>query len=304
MNASTLHLPAPAKLNLFLHITGRRPDGYHSLQTLFQLLDHGDTLQLTARPDGELRLRCEGPMADPGLPAEEHLVMRAALALRAEASESADLGADITLQKVLPAGGGLGGGSSDAATTLLGLNQLWKLNYSVDQLAAIARQLGADVPVFVRGKSAWAEGIGEELEPVDLPERWFLVVTPDCHISTQALFSHPQLTRDTPAITIAAFFAGQTRNDFQNLVRELAEPVDKALILLGNFGEAKMTGTGASVFVMFDSEAAATDAQGKLSELTSEETIHGWQSFVAKGLNQSPALDRLNKLRRGESRGQ
>lgn len=286
----TLHLSAPAKLNLFLHITGRRADGYHSLQTVFQLLDHGDELCFRAREDAELHLQCDGPYAKLDVSAEDNLVMRAANALRALAPNAKGLGADITLHKKMPTGGGLGGGSSDAATTLLGLNKLWGLNASTDVLAETGRALGADVPVFVRGHSAWAEGVGEQLEPLTLPQCWFLVVYPDCHISTQEIFSHPQLTRDTPAITIAAFFAGQTHNDCEHLVRELAEPVDKALILLGNFGDAKMTGTGASVFVSFDNEASARAAQRELRD----KAPPSWHSFVARARNTSSVLAQLN----------
>ena len=251
-----LTLPAPAKLNLFLHITGRRTDGYHELQTVFQLLDYGDTLTFSRRNDGALTLRCSGDVSLTDVPPDDNLVLRAARALRAHAGRP-DLGADIHLEKRLPTGGGLGGGSSDAASTLLGLNRLWGLDLDGDTLAALGTALGADVPVFVRGRSAWAEGIGERLTPIELPERWYLVIHPGCHVATAAVFSHPQLTRDTPAITIPAFFAGPTRNDCETLVRQLAEPVDKALIWLQKFGEARMTGSGACVFAGFADEASA-----------------------------------------------
>ncbi|WP_439105820.1 4-(cytidine 5'-diphospho)-2-C-methyl-D-erythritol kinase [Congregibacter sp.] len=286
----SITLTAPAKLNLFLHITGRRDDGYHRLQTVFQLLDYGDELTLTPRYDGQITLHCEGALLE-DLDARDNLVVLAAKALRKSAPEGGDrenLGAEITLLKRLPTGGGLGGGSSDAASTLLGLNRLWALNLSVDELADIGEKLGADVPVFVRGHSAWAEGIGEQLSPVELPERWYLVVHPGCHVSTKVIFSHPQLTRDTPAITMAAFFTGPTRNDFENLVRRLAEPVDKALIWLEKFGEARLTGSGASVFVSFDSKA---QAQEILQKVPSE-----WQGFVARGVNSSPARAQLDSL--------
>lgn len=284
-------LPAPAKLNLFLHITGQRPDGYHNLQTVFQLLDYGDELSFDLRNDSNIKLLCSGPTALDDVANADNLVLRAAHLLREAAPDGVDrspLGANISLFKQLPTGGGLGGGSSDAATTLLGLNKLWGLGIAIDNLAELGRQLGADVPVFVRGKSAWAEGIGEDLSPVALPRRWFLVVHPGCPVSTKVIFSHPQLTRDTPAITMAAFFTGPTRNDFENLVRRLAEPVDKALIWLQNYGEAKMTGSGASVFASFDTEAQAQAVQ---QQVPSE-----WRSFVARGVNRSPAWERLERV--------
>lgn len=279
-----LVLPAPAKLNLFLHITGRRDDGYHELQSLFQLLDYGDELSFALRDDGQIRLHLDGPQPLANVPNEDNLVVRAARAIAAEAEHPIG-GADITLTKRLPAGGGLGGGSSNAATTLLGLNALWDLRLSIDDLAELGRKLGADVPVFVRGHSAWAEGIGEKLTPVELHESWYLVIHPDCEIATAEVFQHPQLTRNSPAITIAAFFAGDTRNDCENLVRSLAEPVDKALIFLQKFGEPRLTGTGACVFASFDSEAAARDALVQVPA--------PWHGFVAKGVNRSPALDKL-----------
>jgi 4-diphosphocytidyl-2-C-methyl-D-erythritol kinase len=281
---SPLVLPAPAKLNLFLHITGRRDDGYHELQTLFQLLDFGDELSFALRADGELVLECQGPQALNDIRPEDNLVLRAARALAAQAPGGVP-GATITLDKRLPAGGGVGGGSSDAASTLLGLNALWDLKLSTERLAEIGRALGADVPVFVRGCSAWAEGVGEQLTPVELPQRWYLVIHPGCHVSTATVFQHPQLTRNSPAITIAAFFAGDTRNDCEDLVRRLAPPVDKALIWLQNFGDAALTGTGACVFASFDREEQARD---RLSQVPEQ-----WQAFVAKGVNRSPALDRL-----------
>ncbi len=281
---ASLTLPAPAKLNLFLHITERRPDGYHSLQTVFQILDYGDELSFRARSDGDLTLTCTGPQPLGEVPDEDNLVLRAARTLREEAGQS-ELGADISLLKRLPTGGGVGGGSSDAASTLLGLNWLWGLHYDDDRLANIGRRLGADVPVFVRGNSAWAEGVGEELRPLSLPPRWYVVIHPGCHISTQAVFSHPELTRDTPAITIPAFFAGPTRNDCQALVRQLHEPVDKALIWLENFGRARMTGTGACVFSEFASASEARDVQAQVPE--------PWQSFVARGVDRSTALAQL-----------
>lgn len=286
MNALTLS--APAKLNLFLHIVGRRADGYHELQSVFQLLDYGDELQFTRRSDGLITLRCPGTQVFANVPENENLVVKAARLLRETVAEGPLPGAHIVLHKRLPTGGGLGGGSSDAASTLLALNHLWGLQLSIDRLADLAQQLGADVPVFVRGQSAWAEGIGERLTPLELPPRWYLVVTPNCHISTQMVFSHPQLTRDTPAITMAAFFAGPTRNDCETLVRQLFEPVDSALIFLQKFGEARMSGSGASVFLSFASEGEALAVKQQLHS--------GWQSFVARGVNRSPARIQLDAL--------
>ena len=287
-DAQRITLPAPAKLNLFLHITGRREDGYHPLQTVFQLLDYGDELDVATRDDGELTLRCTGPQALDEVPDADNLVLRAARALREHVGH-AGLGADITLTKRLPTGGGVGGGSSDAATTLLALNHLWGLHRDDDTLASLGRDLGADVPVFVRGHSAWAEGVGEALTPVDLPPRWFVVVHPGCHVSTRAVFTHPELTRHTPAITIAAFFAGPSRNDCESLVRQLAEPVDKALIWLQNFGEARLTGTGACVFAAFENES---EARNVVAEVPPE-----WSAFAACGVNRSPARVLLDSLR-------
>lgn len=267
----SLSLLSPAKLNLFLHITGRRDDGYHELQTLFQLLDWGDTLRFTASSDGAISL--EGD--DLGIPLQDNLVVRAARLL-----QQGSLGVRVTVNKRIPAGGGLGGGSSNAATTLLALNHLWKLQLSTEELQSMGATLGADVPVFVGARSAWAEGIGEILSPVELPERWFLIVAPDCHVSTAEIFSHRQLTRNSFPIKMAAFFEGDSRNDCQQLVRDLYPEVDKALKMLEKFGEARLTGTGACVFVSFDDEAQAHNARQQLpQELT---------SFVARGINRSP----------------
>lgn len=274
-------LPAPAKLNLFLHITGRRTDGYHNLQTLFQLLDRGDQLSFELRDDSQLTL---APEMDT-VPFEDNLIIRAARLLQQRSNIAC--GADIQLQKKLPMGGGIGGGSSNAATTLLALNRLWQLDLSLDQLAELGRQLGADVPVFVRGQTAWAEGVGEKLQPIDMPEKWYLVVTPDCHVSTAEIFSHKDLTRDSSNITVAAFLEQGATNDCQELVQKLYPPVDKALQWLGQHASAKMTGTGASVFAPFDSEAAASAV---LEQAPAE-----FSGFVAKGVNQSPAHKLLNQ---------
>jgi len=267
----TLTLLSPAKLNLFLHITGRRADGYHQLQTLFQLLNWGDELHFSANNSGEIRLHCPGL----DIPEQDNLIMRAARLLQRD-----DLGADISLKKRIPAGGGLGGGSSNAATTLLALNHLWQLGLDNQTLQTLGAQLGADVPVFVAAHTAWAEGIGEILTPVELPERWYLILSPDCHVSTAEIFSHRQLTRNTSAIKMAAFFEGHSVNDCQELVRQLYPEVDKALNILENFGEARLTGTGACVFVGFKTEAQARAAQAQLPK--------GWNGIVAQGVNKSP----------------
>ncbi|MEM9255979.1 MAG: 4-(cytidine 5'-diphospho)-2-C-methyl-D-erythritol kinase [Pseudomonadota bacterium] len=271
-----LVLPAPAKLNLFLHITGRRDDGYHTLQTLFQLLDWGDTLSFTANRSGRIRLSGDGC----GVADEDNLITRAARLLA-----QSDLGADIIVQKRIPAGGGLGGGSSNAATTLLALNHLWSLGHSTHHLALLGTQLGADVPVFVRGRSAWAEGIGELLTPVKLPPAWYLIVAPDCHVATGEIFSHPQLTRHSPPIKMATFFDGDSRNDCQPLVRKLYPEVDRVLNSLEKLGEARLTGTGACAFVSFTSEA---EAQAGRQQLPRQ-----WNCMVAQGVDASPVTTAL-----------
>ncbi|SDR70572.1 4-diphosphocytidyl-2-C-methyl-D-erythritol kinase [Halopseudomonas litoralis] len=281
MTTTTLSLPAPAKLNLFLHITGRRPDGYHLLQTLFQFLDHGDTLHFTPRNDGELQLLPDLP----GVAAEDNLIMRAARLL--QRASGTDQGADIRLDKHLPMGGGIGGGSSDAATTLVGLNHLWQTGLTLDQLAELGLQLGADVPVFVRGRAAWAEGVGEQLTPVELDEPWYLVVVPPCHVSTAEIFSDERLTRDTPAITLAAFREHGGRNDCLPVVVARYTEIRNTLILLNNFCEAKMTGTGSCLFGAFPNEREADKVRARLPATL--------QAFVAKGCNVSPLHALLNK---------
>lgn len=271
-----LTLESPAKLNLFLHITGRRPDGYHELQTIFQIIDYCDRLHFKSNDSGILTLHCDIPE----LTGDDNLILRAARALRERSG--CTLGAEIRLEKHIPMGAGLGGGSSNAATTLLALNKLWKTGLSKEELGVIGVRLGADVPLFVKGQSAWAEGIGEILTPVDLEPKFYLVVTPDCHVSTKDIFSNQQLTRNTTAIKMAAFLAGQTRNDCENIVRKLYPPVDEALKWLNQYVDARMTGTGASVFAQFDSEADAHALRQKLPE--------GWRAFVARGLQQSSAI--------------
>lgn len=272
--------PAPAKLNLFLHITGRRADGYHTLQTLFQLLDYGDRLHFQpASGTWDLHFTC----SEPALQTHDNLVLRAARLLQDKARETGagPCGCHIHLDKVLPAGGGLGGGSSDAATTLVALNRLWKLDLDPAQLAALGLQLGADVPVFVHGRSAWAEGVGEQLEPLDLPEDWFVVLTPPVHVATARVFGHPDLTRHSAPLRIRAFPFSGAKNDCESVTCMLYPEVKSALEWLGaNAPEARMSGTGSSVFARFDSrEQAASVLARKPAQL---------KGFVARGVNVSP----------------
>ena len=277
-----LVVPAPAKLNLFLHVTGRREDGYHTLQTLFQLLDHGDLITLTPRAD----TRIVRTSALPGVPAEADLVVRAAEALAARATPP--FGVDIDVIKQLPMGGGLGGGSSDAASVLVGLNALWGLALSRDALARIGLGLGADVPVFVHARTAFAQGVGEELTPVVLPERAYLVLHPGCEISTAHIFSAPALTRDTPRLRIADLSHATTRNDCEPVVRDLFPAVASALDWLTRHlppeaGGARLTGTGACVFAALPS---LVDAEALLGQALMAHP--DWEGFVARGVNRSP----------------
>lgn len=275
--------PAPAKVNLFLHLTGRRADGYHELQTLFHLVDLTDTIAIRVREDGAIS-RCEGP-AD--VPAESDLAVRAARSLK-EASGTR-LGADLRVLKHIPQGGGLGGGSSDAATTMLALNHLWGCGLTPAELAALGLQLGADVPVFIGGFSAWGEGIGERLTPVELPERWYLIIHPGCAVSTRAVFQSPELTRNSPIITIRALLESGGRNDCEPVVRRMLPEVGEALDWLGRFAPARLTGTGSCVFAAFESAAEAERLAGRVPDR--------WKSTVARGLNASPVLEQLRQGR-------
>lgn len=272
--AESLHWPAPAKLNLFLHITGRRDDGYHSLQTVFQLLDVGDRLSFEVTDDPAVTR--VNDIA--GVLEEDDLVVRAARLLQTHCH--CVKGVRIRLDKQLPMGGGLGGGSSDAATTLVALNQLWRLGLSQPTLMELALKIGADVPLFVYGHSAWAEGIGEQLEAVELGERHYLVITPDCHISSAELFASPELTRNCPPITIAGFFRGAGVNVFESVVARHYPAVLEALAWLSDYGKPRMTGTGASVFAAFDEAAMARQVLSKVPGK--------WRAFVAKGVDVSP----------------
>ncbi|MDQ7091880.1 MAG: 4-(cytidine 5'-diphospho)-2-C-methyl-D-erythritol kinase [Methylococcales bacterium] len=265
--------PAPAKINLMLRITGRRDDGYHSLQTVFQLLDLCDWL--TFHPLDEDKIYLKSPLE--GVPEATDLTIRAAKLLKEVSGYQHGIGIDI--EKNLPMGGGLGGGSSDAATTLLVLNKLWGLNFSITTLMKLGLQLGADVPVFIYGYSAWAEGVGEELTQLIIPEQWVVIIKPDCHVNTGEIFSDENLTRDSKVITIADFLAGQQQNDCLSVVRKLNQPIEQALSVLSEYSEARLTGTGACVFAQFDSYESARNAYQALKPK--------WQVYLSKGMNES-----------------
>jgi 4-diphosphocytidyl-2-C-methyl-D-erythritol kinase len=275
--------PAPAKLNLFLHIVGRRADGYHELQTCFQFVDLCDEISIEVRADG--RIRRAVALADVAEDAD--LCVRAARALQAAAG--CPLGADIGVLKRIPMGGGLGGGSSDAATCLVALNHLWKLHRSVDDLAALGLKLGADVPVFVRGRAAWAEGIGERLTPLYPPlapfETNYLILKPNIGVGTAGVFQDPELTRNSAPITIHGFLASGGRNDCLGVVRRRYPEVARALDWLSDFGPARLTGTGACVFLAVETLDRGREILGRLPP-----AIDG---FLARGLNDSPLLERL-----------
>ena len=275
------HWPAPAKLNLMLHITGRRQDGYHLLQTVFQFIDFSDSLDFSIRDDDVISRQSDWQVVAEA----DDLIVHAAKLL--QQMSACNLGADINLQKRLPTGGGLGGGSSDAATTLVALNYLWGLELSIEQLAEIGLQLGADVPVFVHGKAAWAEGVGERLTAIEPEESWYLVLRPDCSVSTKEVFNLSDLTRNTPAIRIRDFLEDGGHNDCESVVRNLYPQVAEALDWLAQFAVARMTGTGSCIFAGFDKQQQAESVHEKLPQ--------GWEGFVAKGLNNSPLQIRLEQ---------
>lgn len=285
MNCTTaqtaLTLPSPAKLNLFLHITGQRANGYHELQTIFQFIDRCDELTFTATNEPKISIEPEIP----GVPLTDNLIYKAAMLLKNKTGFTG--GAHIQLNKILPMGGGLGGGSSNAATTLIGLNHLWQTHLSEDDLSELGLQLGADVPVFVRGKAAWAEGIGELLTPMeDLEENWFVVVVPNCQVNTQQIFSHKDLTRGTPKCRISPALKGEGQNDCESVVCKLYQEVSNSLNLLKKFGSARMTGTGACIFLEVNSEQEANSVLAQLPTST--------EAFVAKALNESPCSKSCN----------
>ncbi|MEY3137545.1 MAG: 4-diphosphocytidyl-2-C-methyl-D-erythritol kinase [Pseudomonadota bacterium] len=282
-NASALRWwPAPAKLNLFLHVTGQRADGYHDLQTMFQIIDLRDELAFEIDRSGVIA-RVDDAASAPGplaaIPSAEDLVVRAATLLRAKAGDPS-LGVRIRLRKRIPLGGGLGGGSSDAATTLLVLNRLWGCNLPVLQLAELGLTLGADVPVFVQGESGLGEGVGERLTALPLPERWFLVLHPGVSVPTRDIFQASELTRNSPILTIPALLASGGRNDCEPVVRKRYPQVAEALDWLGRFAPSRLTGTGSCLFASFDSAAAAERVAARVPDV--------WRVWVARGLSHSP----------------
>ena len=283
MNKKCLKLLSPAKLNLFLHITGRRNDGYHQIQTFFQLLDLGDHMTFTENHTGLITLNS----LNLDIPIKDNLIYRAALSLKAHCHSKN--GADITINKQLPHGGGLGGGSSNAATTLLALNQLWNCNLSLTELAGLGLQIGADVPLFVYGSTAWAEGIGEKLQVIEYPEKslpnYYVVIKPNCSVSTEQIFSHQQLTRNTSPITIAAFFNEGGHNDCEAVVKQLYPEVEFSLNWLNAFASAQLTGTGACIYAAFLHEE---DARNTLEQLPND--LIG---YLARGIPTSPVHEVL-----------
>jgi 4-diphosphocytidyl-2-C-methyl-D-erythritol kinase len=280
-----LTCPAPAKLNLFLHVVGRRPDGYHMLQTLFRFIDLHDTLHFTLRDDGVVHRT----NSVEGVAEEQDLCVRAARLLQAETGCA--LGVDIAVEKRIPMGGGMGGGSSDAATTLVALNRLWSLGLTRARLMQLGLRLGADVPVFVFGENAFAEGVGEELQAYPLPEAWYVVLFPPVHVPTAQIFTHPELTRDSVSITMRALSERrvQLRNDLQPVVCDLYPEVARYLASLDGFGKAMMTGSGACVFAEF---ASRSQAEAVLRQLPPDmRDPEGMRGVVAQGLSRHPLHD-------------
>jgi 4-diphosphocytidyl-2-C-methyl-D-erythritol kinase len=268
-------LLAPAKLNLFLHILGRRQDGFHSIQTVFQFLDFGDTLEFQVTPH-DTAIRLLTPLA--GVDDNQNLIIKAARLLQSEYRVSK--GVDISLVKRIPQGGGLGGGSSDAATTLVALNEMWELHLSLDELSRLGLKLGSDIPIFIHGKAAFAEGRGELFQHIDLPEPWFIVIKPPCDVATAEIYGAAELTRDTPAITIHDFLQGNCHNDFEIVVRKRYPEVDFALQWLSRFAKAQLTGTGSCIFASFEEKERA---EAVLADIPKPNI-----GFLAKGLNRSP----------------
>jgi len=269
--------PAPAKLNLFLHVVGRRADGYHLLQSVFRFLDYGDQLSFRVRDDGVIQRAYNLP----AVPEKYDLCVRAAKLLQQTADTR--LGAEIVLEKKLPLGGGLGGGSSDAATTLMALNRLWKLSFPREQLQQLGLRLGADVPVFIFGQSAFAEGVGELLQPISLPPAWYVVLVPKVNVSTAEIFADPELTRNTNRIKITAFSTGQVHNDLEPVVCRKYPQVAQHLAWLKQFGAARITGSGACVFAEYATEREAREV---LAQLPSQ-----MSGFAARGLDRHPLRD-------------
>jgi 4-diphosphocytidyl-2-C-methyl-D-erythritol kinase len=279
--------PAPAKLNLFLHITGRRADGYHELQTAFQFLDYGDELQFEVTSSPQVRLS----QSLAGVADADNLIVRAATLLQQHTG--CEQGAVITVTKRIPMGGGLGGGSSNAATTLVALNLLWQCGLSETELAQLGLQLGADVPIFIAGYAAWAEGVGERLTPITPAEPWFAVIVPDCHVSTAEIFSSVELTRDCEPITISRFLSGEGRNVCEAVVKKSYPAVANALNWLAQYASPRMTGTGACIFADFENQQQAQHVVDNLPT--------NWQGFVAKGCNRSPLTALTSSLSSGSN---
>ena len=282
----TLTLPAPAKLNLFLHIVGRRADGYHQLQTIFQLLALSDELQFERTRSGGVQFSC----SNPALESPDNLVVRAARALENATGQSFHV--RIHLHKILPMGGGIGGGSSDCATTLLALNRLFQLHLDNARLQQIGLTLGADVPIFVHGKSAWAEGIGEQLSDLALPAAHYILVYPKVHVGTAALFQHPELTRNTPLSTIRPALAESGRNDFEALVRKLYPEIDLAFRQCAAFGSPKLTGTGACLFIKVADEQTA-----QANATVIEQQNPALSAWATHSLAISPVQSRLDPFK-------
>jgi len=284
MALTQLTLPAPAKLNLFLRITGKRSDGYHLLQTVFQLLDFSDEIQLSLRDDGLIK-KVKG-LED--ISPDSDLCIKAAKLM--QMATKSNLGVDISIDKKLPIGGGIGGGSSDAATVLHGLNKLWQCGFSTQQLVDLGVELGADVPVFIYGDSAWAEGVGEQLTPIKLKEKWFLVIHPKIFVSTAEIFLDQALTRDSEPLKIARFLRGndfeEQTNVFEVIVKKKYPEIAKAIDWLSTFSPARLTGTGSCIFASFNQKE---DAEKVLEQLPKK-----WHGFVAKGVNDSPLLKALS----------
>ncbi|OFA00290.1 4-(cytidine 5'-diphospho)-2-C-methyl-D-erythritol kinase [Duganella sp. HH101] len=290
---SLKNCPAPAKLNLFLHVNGRRADGYHLLQTVFQLIDHGDTLHFDLRDDAAIRRVTDLP----GVPEESDLIVRAARLLQAEVlrrTGALPRGVDIAIDKVLPMGGGLGGGSSDAATTLMALNALWQAGLSKEELMALGLPLGADIPFFIFGETAFAEGVGEAMRPVQAPDCWYVVIEPGVAVPTAAIFCSEHLTRDTPVVIITDFSShlenrnglkGFGKNDLQQVATKLFPPVAEAIEWLSAYGDARMTGSGACVFSAVATEA---EADAVLAKVPAK-----WKAWKAKALNRHPIIAKL-----------
>ena len=276
--------PSPAKLNLFLHILGRYDNGYHQLQSLFQMLDYGDALAFDISTD-DTTIRMETPLE--GVPDDDNLIVKAARLLATKTK--CNKGAVISLDKRLPMGGGIGGGSSNAATTLVALNHLWNTELSEDELAELGLALGADVPIFVRGLTAFAGGVGEDITPAPQQEQYFLVANPNVHVSTAEVFTSPNLPRNTPAIRWEDYEFEKTWNDCQQLVANLHPEVANLLQWLVHYAPSRMTGTGACVFATFSDYTLAEQVRAQMPE--------SWQSFVAKGVNRSPLLDKLEQQR-------